>query len=153
MACVRFRHVIVASMLLLGCSSKPSGPPHEKTYPVVGAITVDGQPASGVAVTFNPEGDTPLKFRSSIATDGNGRFSMSTYQKNDGMPAGTYVLTFEWARGLSEGGIQLGKEAEKLSDKLNGAYLDPKKSQHKITVSADKNDLGVIELSTKDSTK
>jgi hypothetical protein len=153
MRCARLGLVIVTPMLLIGCSHKPSGPPREKTYPVVGVVEVDGETAMGLAVTFHPEGDTLFKFRNSTVTDENGRFSLSTYQKRDGMPAGEYVLTFAWPRGLEEGGIQLGKDKEKLSDKLNGAYLDRNKSQHKVTVSAEQNDLGVIELSTKNLSK
>ena len=74
-------------------------------------------------------------------TDADGRFSISMYQKGDGLPEGTYRLTFKW----EEFGIP-------IKDKLNRAYTDPLKSTYKVTVTAgEPNDLGLIELSTKAS--
>ena len=62
--------------------------------------TADGDPAEYVRVTLHSskiisEGDS---FRPSGMTDDNGTFRLTTYEMNDGAPAGDYVMTFRWAK-------------------------------------------------------
>jgi hypothetical protein len=88
--------------------------------------------------------DTSKPSVSSTFTGDDGQFSISTYEKGDGVPEGEYILTFMWGKRnvitTSYGG----------PDKLKGKYSDPKKSGHKITVRAgEPTDLGRIDLKTK----
>ncbi len=90
-------------VLAIGCTSQPGPRP---CYPVHGSVRVKGKPAAGVLVAFYPQ-DTTDKDAPTAAgtTDADGRFSLSTYVKNDGAPAGDYkvriTLKKEQAGGLS----------------------------------------------------
>ena len=131
--------VLVSLLILAGCSEPQRGGPREKTSPVTGTINVDGVAAGFVQVECHPESGSPIKYALSTLTDEKGIFSLTTYEANDGLPPGTYILTFAWPEpGLAP------------IDKLKGAYANPKKSKHKITV-VDGQDtaIGTIELSTK----
>lgn len=98
-------------------------------------------------VEIHPEpGTSELTHPIFAATDDNGEFSVATYEKDDGLPEGTYSLAFTWQT------FSLVKKDKK--DKLNGAYSDPKKSNIKVTVvEGEPTDLGLIELSTKGPVK
>ena len=136
---------LLFSLLVVGCSkAKPQGV-REQTSPLTGIIKVDGQAAEGVEVQCNPEpGNSKINYPVVATTDKNGAFAVGTYQKGDGLPEGNYLLTFVWM----EAGLT-------PKDKLKGAYTDPKKSKHKVTIELGekKNDLGEIELVTKGSGK
>jgi len=129
---------LLVSMLLSGCGSKHISVPRLKTTPVKGTVLVDGQPALGLTVQCCPEPDSAaIKHPVLAITDADGKFSLAMYEDGDGLPEGTYNLIFLWEFGMDQ------------TDKLKGAYADPKKSQHVITVvDGGDNDLGIIELSS-----
>jgi hypothetical protein len=80
---------------------------------------------------------------SSAFTDKQGKFSISTYEQADGVPVGSYVLTFEWGQ-WNMMSMQYGGP-----DKLNGKYSDPKTSEVRFEVKAgEPTDLGTIKLTT-----
>jgi len=136
--------VLLGAILCVGCSQHkpPQGGPRLKTSPVIGIVQVDGATVEGLLVECHPEPGLKIQYAVTTATDAKGKFSPSTYESGDGLPEGTYSLVFMW---LEPG--MIGKEPV---DKLKGAYSDPKKSTHKVTVKAgEKCDLGVIELSAK----
>ena len=84
-------------VLPLGCSQTDYP---NVTYPVTGRLlTKDGAPAAGVRVTLHSshiisEGDP---FRPSGTSDQDGLFQLTTYETDDGAPAGNYAMTFRWA--------------------------------------------------------
>ena len=126
--------------LVIGCGQPPRGGPRLTTSPLKGVVNVDGEPTEGVEVTCTPEpGTSEIKYPIVASTDVNGQFSLGTYQAGDGLPEGKYILTFAWP--------ELSMVPK---DRLNKAYSDPAKSEHKVTVvTGEPNDLGEIELSTK----
>ncbi len=133
--------VIVVAAACAGCGGEPKGGPRVDTFPVSGVVLVDGTPTAGVLVACYPQGETEVKRRLVTQTDDQGAFSIGTYESSDGLPEGEYKLTFEWIEGT-----MLGPE----TDKLKGAYSDPEKSEHPVTVKdGEENDLGEIKLSTK----
>ena len=132
--------LLLLSLFLIGGShSAPQGGPRFRTSPVTGTIQVDGVPAESLQVECHPNPGQEIKYPVTAMTDTNGKFSLATYEASDGLPSGSYTLVFLWL----EPGIG-------NVDRLKGAYSDPKKSTHKVTVEAGKSmDLGVIDLSTK----
>lgn len=138
---------LMLCLVVGGCGKKDN---RTKTYPVVGKVLVDGKPVEMIAVrcisASGMDKDNPTM--SSAFTDKDGRFEINTYEKGDGVPEGNYVLTFEWG---SFNMVSRGYGGDKFKKK----YSDPKKSEVKFTVSADKAedgkpiDLGSIELKTK----
>jgi hypothetical protein len=135
----------LAGLFLTGCSSGelPGGPRFE-TSPVTGTIHIDGVPAELVEVECHPAPDsTGIKYPISTMTDKDGVFTLTTYESSDGLPEGTYTLSFKW---LEPGLVP--------RDKLKGAFSDPKRSQHKITVvKGQETVIGIVELSSKGSKK
>lgn len=119
------------------------------TTAVTGTVNVDGAPAAFLrvaAVASGAPGQVPIE--SSALTSADGKFSLSTYESGDGVPAGTYKLTFAW------GQINL-MNGQYSGDKFNGKYSDPAKSDQVLTVtdSGEPHDLGVIELTTNSAKK
>ncbi len=81
---------------------------------------------------------------SSALTGEDGKFEISTYQSGDGLPPGDYVLTFMWGKMNLIAGSYGGP------DQLEKKYLDPEKSEFKVTVKeGEPVDLGEIKLVTK----
>jgi len=142
-----FNLAVMFFLLNVGCSEEQRGGPREETSPITGIIHVDGKPVADLqvkAVPQNPQGVTETLSIASF-TDPEGKFSLSTYESGDGVPAGDYKLTFMWGqRSLMSGGYG-------APDKLKKKYLDPKKSEFSVTVEkgAPPRDMGIIELTTK----
>lgn len=148
---MRYRSVPVVGLGLLcalslaaGCGK--SGPPRKATYTVKGKLTVDGAaPGSSLQLTcHNKAGmDTNMPTVSHAMSEPDGSFSIATYEKGDGVPAGEYTLTVKWqefnSMSMSFGG----------PDKLNSRYADPQKSEITFTVKDAPVDLGEIKLTTK----
>lgn len=112
-------------VLLLGCGPEQRGGPRLETSPLVGQVLVDGDPVQGVRVMCHPGPDAPIAYEVVGMTDAEGRFSISTYQAGDGLPPGTYALTFELLEGAGLG---------RSKDVFGGRYSDPKKSEYTVTV-------------------
>lgn len=78
-----------------------------KTYPVKGTVTYQGQPLAEVVISFVPEKGRPA----SGTTDAQGSFSLSTFDPNDGAPAGAYKIAIaEPAPEMAEGDYSIPPE-------------------------------------------
>ncbi len=134
------RFFLLAALFLLassflGCGSKDNRLP---CFPVEGKILANGEPASGVTITFHavdPKNATPVKPGATTAQDGS--YILSTYDMLDGAPAGDYTVTILWEQANEEG---------KKVDRLRGAYADPATTKYKTTVRDQPNNTYNIEL-------
>lgn len=74
-----------------GCGSDaPKGPEKLSTTPVDGIVTLNGKPAAEVSISLHhSEGKVAPRGMS----DKDGKFSISTYGKDDGAPVGKYKVT------------------------------------------------------------
>lgn len=140
-----FFPLAMIAVLSLGCGGGEQ-PFRKATSPTKGTVMVDGiPPGSGVQIQCHPVGppDPEHPSVSATETDPAGKFSISTYESGDGLPAGEYVLTFTWQE------FNVMSRSYSGEDKLNGRYSDPATSQIKLTVKeGEENDLGTIELTT-----
>ena len=140
-----FVPLLMILVLSLGCGEEP--PFRKATVPANGTVTVDGlPPGSGIQIQCHPAAgpDTAHPTVSSTETDPAGKFSISTYESGDGLPAGEYTLTFTWQE------FNVISRSYSGEDKLNGRYSDPETSTIKLTVEEGvENDLGVVALTTK----
>jgi hypothetical protein len=129
-------------VLLAGCSDGDST--RSAVHPVAGTIQFRGQPASGAFVTLHPiakdstHAEVPNP-RASVAADGT--FTLTTYDGNDGAPAGDYLLTVQWYRPVKQGGDWVGGP-----NVLPKKYALPQTSGLRITVAAGENRLQPIQL-------
>ena len=156
--------LLLQCALVSGCFSGNSDPPMPKdakpTYPVSGILHIDGKPTEGVnlfvntaATNLSVDQSTPIMHAAAGITDTEGKFSFSTYYANDGLPEGSYVISFYWADGVVP--ILIGNYDEPptlgaAANKFNEKYGVPATSEIKFTVEKDKPlDLGVLDLKTK----
>jgi hypothetical protein len=131
-------------VLAAGCSD--SDPNRKETFPVTGLVLVDGKPAPEVQVVFHDLAgmDTAMPTYSSTFTKEDGRFTLSTYDEGDGVPAGEYAVTFFWGQ-FNPISMHFGGP-----DKLRDKYSDPKKTPFKFKVAkGESGDMGTIELTAK----
>lgn len=138
------RLALILALCVVCCSCQKSVN-RKATFPVTGAVTVDGKPVEQIAIRCISETGLDAKdpTESSCFTDSEGKFKISTYQNGDGVPVGRYVLTFQWGqRNLFSGGYG--------GDQFNGKYVDPKTSTIKFEVKEGQpTDVGTIALTTK----
>lgn len=134
--------VALSLSLLAGCHRGPQPPKDRwKTSPVTGTVYVDGAPVEGVSVTATPEPGSEIAFPVSTLTNKDGKFAFSTYFSGDGLPEGTYALTFTLLERLPSGGGP---------DLLKGKYSKVEESNVKFTVQLGKPvDLEPIQLKKK----
>jgi len=74
---------VILTSMAAGCSKSDM-------VAVTGTVTVNGKPAEGVEVMFNPQGSGRM---ATAHTDASGRFSLSTAAAGDGALPGDYVVT------------------------------------------------------------
>lgn len=91
---------------ILGCAALPlllagcKGNNNPATYPVTGVVKFKGQPLANVIVTFFPTDGRPAAGK----TDGEGRFTLTTFQPGDGALPGNHKVTVaEPAPEMAEG--------------------------------------------------
>ncbi|MCA9170359.1 MAG: carboxypeptidase regulatory-like domain-containing protein [Planctomycetales bacterium] len=135
--------LMAAIIPTLGCGEPDN---RKKTYPVSGIVTVDGAPAENLAVRAHPvDGiDKADPTVTSAFTGADGKFTLSTYEKADGIPEGKYKLTFVW------GEMNMMTMAYGGPDKLKNRYDKEESSEFEFQVGDDQpTDLGTFDLKTK----
>ena len=141
---LRYGFTALLCLTVAGCSGggpKPVNP--KQVYPVTGIIHVKGSPVRGVRIKLVPKPMPPggkITLPIIGRSDGDGKFSLTTYYQDDGAPVGEYSLMFSWDQNPS-GSSQ---------DYFGGAYSNPRApSKFTLSVKGDETepiDLGIIEL-------
>jgi hypothetical protein len=94
------RKLILLALLMFmagieGCGSSPD-PNRLAVFPVKGQIAFKSKPTDGAFVVLHPKGAIgPNVLRPHGYVRKDGTFSLSTYDTNDGAPAGEYKMTVE----------------------------------------------------------
>jgi hypothetical protein len=139
---------LALAVYLVGCGGDDG---RLDTYPVAGEVYINGQPAAGCTVVFvplNPE----LKgvIMPGGKTDEKGRFQLTTYETNDGAPAGEYGVTLRWEATKKwpgrEAAMRIDPVAPVGPDRLMGQYASPEKSKLTATVTEGENELAPFRL-------
>jgi hypothetical protein len=82
--------LVACALLALGCG----GPKRKPVFTTEGKILqANGSPAVNVTVFLHPPASDPDPLRPLGVTDESGTFKLTTYDANDGAPAGEYVVT------------------------------------------------------------
>lgn len=142
---------------LMGCggATSPREPQSIKDklkdlVPLKGEVTVGGSPTTNLTISALNEKDLEeqMKWRNvgsqrSLATNGSvapdGKFSFTTRDLNDGLPAGNYIILFSK---YVENGVN-----DPSADSFNSQYNDPTTSTYKVTLEKGKpHDMGKIDL-------
>jgi hypothetical protein len=126
----------------LGISGLPGcGDKRKPVFPVRGQVLVDGRPAENAIIIFHsldpPGSSREPRPRAVIGPDG--RFEVTTYEPNDGAPAGNYRISVIWkTKSL------VGDSDEK--NLLPVRYMSPRTSGLSATVEEGPNDLPPFQL-------
>lgn len=103
---------------------------------------VDGEPAEGAFIVFHPAIDQDGEaWRAQGVSQNDGRFTLSTFRRGDGAPAGEYIVTVLWQTGEDDDGSSAGP------DLLNNRYRDPKTSELRAEIKPGPNHLDPFQLS------
>ena len=141
--------LVLTTPFLVGCGGGASGRPD--LHKVTGTVTFKGSPVEGANVTFS----SATSPRSATgATDASGKFSLTTFDTNDGAVVGEHAVTITKVASGNESGAMseanakemmaknmgtmgAGKSAETMPEmELPAKYADAKTSGEKRTVSA-----------------
>lgn len=138
--CMILRGWACMAIVLVGCvGCQPDW--QAATYPASGSITINGARPSGAVVTLFPTGDKVDERNSKpwAVVDEQGQFTLQTYVKEDGAPAGDYIVTVKWPWDVND-------MSQAMSDRLGGAYAFPGKSELRVTIAAAPTVLKPIEI-------
>ena len=119
-------HVAIAGACLLTLSGCFDGLPQR--VPVSGTVLIDGKPLTKGSIMVIPMGERPAG--ASIGPDG--RFTLTTYEPNDGVITGTHYVTVFSTEHLND------RETRWLAPKK---YGDPQTSGLSVTIDGPTDDL------------
>lgn len=88
----------------IGCGV--SGPKPENLVPVSGTVKFNGRPAERIRLTFHPTGENKALGGCWGITDSQGKYTVKCMTNKEGIPAGTYHVTF--SRFVKPDGSPLG---------------------------------------------
>jgi hypothetical protein len=119
-------------LVFVGCGGGEARTP---THAVRGKVTDGTKSLPHAQVVFHPIAPTAGTPKPRAKTDANGEFSLTTYDGNDGAPAGQYKVSVE----------QLLADPKNPdagpTNRLPAKYADPEKSGMTATVNAGPNEL------------
>ena len=139
--------LLVATTVLAGCSK--SGPPREATNAAKGQVLLDGEPLAGAFVVLHRQGETAAEGSSEAPkapaaralTEADGRFTLTTYDAGDGVPAGEYVVTV-----VQRPAQKNGESFEPGPNVLPPRYASPTTTNLKVRIAAGENELAPLAL-------
>jgi hypothetical protein len=138
---LRLLALLLLTLLLTSCGKSRFKP----LYPVKGRVLVNGEPTADVTVQFQSQDDPGDQLVSpSGTTDQDGWFTMSTYNANDGVPAGSYSVTMIWLMKDKRGRPKFGPLTK--VNKLPMSYSKPETSGFKVQINKGENTLPPFEL-------
>ncbi len=113
-------------------------------YPVRGIVLYRGEPAAGAKVViYATDRDDPrIPFPTGVVQP-DGSFQLTSYEANDGAPAGDYRVTVVWPEPIPAG---VNAETYSPRDRLGGRYAEPEKSGLEATVTEGENVLEPFDL-------
>lgn len=105
--------LVLSTFALTGCGGGADRP---AMVPVSGTVNYNGSPVEGATVTF--AAGTSARSSTGV-TDSSGKFRLTTFDTNDGAPAGEYTVTI--AKFEAEAGIDMsaGSSPEKMKEMMD----------------------------------
>jgi hypothetical protein len=129
------------AVCLLACASCGGNGP--ALHPVRGKVLVDGRPAAGATVVFQPVQDSAEALKPSGRVGDDGTFRLDSYPHGQGAPAGEYIVLVTWFAADP-------RDPDNLKNKLPARYGERDKTPlPRTTVKNGSNDLNPFNLSAK----
>ena len=142
--------LVVLPALLSGCAKQEFQNLRQPTHAVRGQVTLDGKPVANATIVFKPVDAAKFKWREQpqAKSDAEGRFTVFTYEANDGAPAGDYKVGIAiLAAAEEEGGDQVRRD--KSAPKIPARYGDAATSGLTAKVEAKPTELPPFELTSR----
>jgi hypothetical protein len=130
-------------LLAAGCSGNGDRKP---VYPVRGRVLYEGKPAAHALVVFHPLADAgkgAVLPRGQVGADGT--FTLTTYDANDGAPAGEYAVTVEWWLSTATTRTREGDGTPPVN-RLPPRYARPQTSGLRVKIGEGDNQLPAFQL-------
>lgn len=136
--------VLPTNLKLPESEEKGKAVKQQATFPVAGKVKLDGKPLEGATVALHAFNKTTEKYAHVCdgLSDATGRFTVTTYTKFDGAPAGEYAVT------VVKTGKGLANEEVAEKSQLSEKYATPTKTSLKIVIKEGANDFE-LELESK----
>ena len=137
---MKLTSILTLVLFTFGLASCSKSAGRKPVFPVSGRVLLpDGKPAEHALVVLHPVGETAEgagKPHAKVSADGT--FKLTTYDADDGAPAGEYRVTVElWLA---------GKGDEPPANRLNPKFSKPETSGLTATVGTGPTELKPIEL-------
>lgn len=105
--------LVLGSFVLTGCGGGADRP---AMVPVSGTVSYNGSPVEGATVTF--AAGTSARSSTGV-TDSGGKFRLTTFDTNDGAPAGEYTVTIaKFEADASSLDSSVGSSPEKMKEMM-----------------------------------
>jgi hypothetical protein len=128
--------LIVPALLGLSTAGCRQDQPRIPVYPVTGKVTVGGVVPAGALVVLYPKAGAEGAPRPSGKVKADGTFALTTFEADDGAPAGEYVATVRWNKL-----IKRGRDHVAGPNVIAKRYSDRESSIWKVNVAAAPNEL------------
>ena len=131
-------------VLCLAASVSGCGDGRPSMVPVSGSITLNGEPLAGATIGFQPQDIEGFSRASNATSDGQGKFTVGTFGKDDGMPEGKYLVTVakteamgELPDGYNEEEPEANERPVKMQSVVPLMYSNPEESGLTVEVTSD----------------
>lgn len=133
--------LIALGLLALACSACGKASERKAVYPTAGTVLYDGKALEQAMVVLHPVDDSaPPPIRPYGISAADGTFALTTYEADDGAPAGEYLVTVECRRSS-------GKDEDKPPPNLlPGRYARPANSGLRVRIAPGANELPPLKL-------
>jgi len=141
---------LALALVLPGCAKQEFQNLRQPTHAVQGQVMLDGKPVANATIVFKPVDAAKFKWREQpqAKSDAEGRFTVFTYEANDGAPAGDYKVGIAiLAAAEEEGSDQVRRE--KAAVKIPARYGDAATSGLAAKVEAKPTELPPFELTSR----
>jgi hypothetical protein len=126
--------ILLVSLVGMGCGSGNGRP---KVYAAKGTVTSNGKPVGGALIVLHCKDKGRENDPKPVATTkDDGTFALTTFESDDGAPAGEYGVTIVWNEKPKAGKMSLSGEGAAVQDKLAGRYGDPRNPKLSASVTA-----------------
>jgi hypothetical protein len=137
---------VLAAIAFAGCGEPPKDAPQVALHPLTGIVNVNGKPAKGAIVSLHASGKPELGTVTPHGiADENGKFSLTTYEPEDGAPEGKYQVTVSWADRIAGS----SSDPEYGPEKLPPRYQNPAMSGLELEVKPGLSEAIVMELKSR----
>ena len=127
------------ALLLIAASAGCEGDWRAETHPASGSISINGEPPVGALVHLDPVGSKVDERNSrpwgKVREDGS--YTLTTYERDDGAPAGRYRLTVVWP---------VDPATPSPEDRLRNRFSEPEQSPWEVSIAEGEHKLPPVEV-------